>query len=238
MTKNSTIFASEVVGTFGLLVAATGSIAYDGSVGFALGIGFISAMHFVGLFIVVLLFGRYSMAHFNPAVTIGFMISGHLRPRTAPVYFAAQAAGAVSGSLFVRYVFGNHAKIGLNAPNYQIDILTIFGAETLATVFLMGGILLAISIRGMRSAAIAAVVGGIVALDVLFMAQISGASMNPIRSLSPAVALLFDGMLQGSAGSDAAPGIFQDMWLYWTAPFIGAVIPAAVYCKARSGRAK
>jgi len=234
LTKNSTIFASEVIGTFGLLVAATGSIVYDGSSGFALGIGFVSAMHFIGLFIVVFLFGRYSMAHFNPAVTIGFLVSGHLRRRMVPLYFASQAIGAVSGSIFVRYVFGNHAKLGLNAPNYQFDVLAIFGAEILATIFLMGGILLIISVRGIHSTAIAAVVGGVVALDVLFMSQISGASMNPMRSLSPAIALLFDSILQGSIDSAAASGIFRDMWLYWTTPFIGAVITATAYRKART----
>ncbi|MGQ0792197.1 MAG: aquaporin, partial [Nitrosopumilaceae archaeon] len=74
--SNLIIFFAELVGTFGLLVAATGSIVYDTSLGMTLGPIFVAAIHFVGLTIVVYAFGKYSMAHFNPAVTIGYFISG------------------------------------------------------------------------------------------------------------------------------------------------------------------
>lgn len=210
----ATVFVAELAGTFGLLVAATGSIVYDGGTGSLLGLPFIAAMHFVGLFVVVFLFGRYSMAHFNPAVTVGFAISGYVRWRRTPLYVAAQAAGAILGSLFVKYVLGEHALLGLNAPNYEYDIFTIFGTEVAATIFLMGGILLIIRVRNVPALAVAAVVGGIVALDVLFLAPISGASMNPIRSLSPAI----------------LTAIFDDIWLYIAAPLVGVVIPALIHC--------
>ena len=82
------IFVAELVGTFGLVTAATGSIVYDGSLDFSLGIGFVAAMHFLGLFLLIFVFGRYSMAHFNPAVTIGFAISGYLKPRLIPLYLS------------------------------------------------------------------------------------------------------------------------------------------------------
>ena len=150
------------------------------------------------------------MAHFNPAVTIGFTISGYLNPRLIPLYFIAQAVGAVSGSLFVKYAIGTFAKLGLNAPNYQYSLPTIFGIEILATVFLMGGILLILSFKNIHVVIVSAVVGGIVALDVFFLGPISGASMNPIRSFAPSL----------------TTGIFDDLWLYWTAPFIGSSIIA------------
>lgn len=218
MTRsNATVFAAETVGTFGLLVAATGSIVYDGSVGFSLGLPFIAAMHFVGLFVGVFLFGRYSMAHFNPAVTIGFVLSGHLRPDRILLYLTAQTAGAVSGSLFVMYVLGSHAMLGLNSPDYQYGLPVVFGVETAATVFLMGGILAAVSLRSIPAVAVAIIIGGIVALDVFFLAPVSGASMNPIRSLSPAL----------------VTGSFDDLWLYWTAPFVGSALPALVYRRIR-----
>ena len=208
-----TIFVAELVGTFGLIVAATGSIVFDGSMNFSLGPVFVAGIHFVGLFILVFVFGKYSMAHFNPAVTVGFTISGYLSPRLVPLYFVAQAIGAVSGSLFVKYVIGNFAKLGLNAPNYQYSLPTIFGIEVLATVFLMVGILLILSIKNIHVAFVSTVVGGIVALDVFFLGPISGASMNPMRSFAPAL----------------TTGIFDDLWLYWTAPFIGSSIVALLY---------
>ncbi len=92
--SNLIIFVSELLGTFGLLVAATGSIVYDSSLGNSLGPIFVAAIHFLGLAIVVYAFGKYSMAHFNPAVTIGFFISGYVKAKALPVYFVAQAIGA------------------------------------------------------------------------------------------------------------------------------------------------
>ena len=205
---NIIIFVAEVLGTFGLLVAATGSIVFDGSMNYSLGISFIAAMHFVGLFIVVFIFGKYSMAHFNPAVTIGFAISGYLKPKLIPMYFVAQAIGAISGSLFVKFVFGDYSNLGLNSPDYGYSMPFIFGIELLATVFLMGGILLIISLKNVHAGIVSTVVGGIVALDVFFLGPISGGSMNPIRSMAPAL----------------LTGIFDDLWLYLTAPFAGSVI--------------
>ena len=216
MSSNGvTIFVAELVGTFGLLIAATGSIVFDGLMGFTLGPIFVAGMHFIGLFILVFLFGKYSMAHFNPAVTVGFAVAGYLELRKIPLYIIAQAIGAISGSLFVKYVIGNYAKLGLNAPNYEYPLPFIFGIEVLATTFLMGGILLIINFKNVHIGIVSTVVGGIVALDVFFFGSISGASMNPIRSLAPAL----------------TTGIFDDLWLYWTTPFIGSVIPAVIYWK-------
>ena len=214
--SNIAIFAAELAGTFGLMVAATGSIVYDGSLGFSLGMEFIAVMHFIGLFLMVLVFGRYSMAHFNPAVTVGFAISGYLRPRLIPMYLLAQALGAITGSAFVRYVLGDYAQLGLNAPNSEYALPVVFGMETIATMFLMGGILLIINIRK-NPVIVSAVVGGIVALDVLFFGSVSGASMNPIRSFAPAVLV----------------GMYDDLWLYWAAPFLGSVIAALMFTRFR-----
>ena len=203
--SRATVFAAELAGTFGLMVAATGSIVFDGRMDYSLGLPFVAAMHFAGLFVLVVVFGRYSMAHFNPAVTLGFVISGHVKPGMVPLYVAAQAAGAVLGSLFVLYAVGDHAMLGLNSPGPGYSPLAVFGIESAATAFLMCGILLILLVRGVHAAAVGAVVGGIVALDVLFFGPVSGASMNPIRSLAPAL----------------VTGTFDDLWLYWTAPFLG-----------------
>lgn len=215
LTKSQKIFVAELVGTFGLLVSATGSIVYDGSLGGVLGISFISAMHFVGIFLVIILFGKYSMAHFNPAVTIGFFIGKYITAKQIILYVSAQAIGAFLGTLFVKYVFGDYARLGLNSPNHTYPIGFFFGIEIIATIFLMGAILLAVNIKRLSPAFVSAIIAGTVSLDVFFLGSISGASMNPIRSLTPAV----------------FTGVLNDLWIYWSAPFIGAFIVGIIYKK-------
>ena len=208
------IFLAELTGTFGLLVAATGSIVYDARLGMTLGPIFVAAIHLVGLAIVVYAFGKYSLAHLNPAVTIGFFISGYIKAKNLPVYFGAQAIGAFLGTFFVKYVLGDFANLGLNFPNYSYSIPFFYGIEIIATIFLMGVILIVVHVKRLNKFSGLAI-GAIVALDVYFLGPISGASMNPIRSLSPAI----------------LSGIPEDLWLYWSAPFIGAAIVGLVYQK-------
>lgn len=213
LSKNQKIFFAELIGTFGLLISATGSIVYDGRLGGTLGVGFIAIAHFVGIFLMIFLFGKYSMAHFNPAVTIGFFIAKYIRAKQIPLYLGAQAIGAFLGSLFVKYVFGDYARLGLNSPNNTYPIGVFFGVEIIATVFLMGSILLAVNVKRLSPAFVSTIIAGTVALDVFFLGSISGASMNPIRSLAPAI----------------LSGVLSDLWLYWSTPFIGASIIAIIY---------
>lgn len=212
--SNLVIFVSELLGTFGLLVAATGSIVYDASLGYSLGPIFVAVIHFIGLAIVVYAFGKYSMAHFNPAITIGYFISGYIKTRALPVYFVAQAIGAFLGTFFVKYIIGDHADLGLNYPNYSYSIPFFYGVEIIATIFLMTVILIVVHVKRLNKLTGVAI-GGIIALDVYFLGPISGASMNPIRSLTPAI----------------ISGMPDDLWLYLTAPFIGAMIVGMIYYK-------
>lgn len=214
MTISTKIFFAELVGTFGLLVAATGSVVYDGRVGETLGTLFIAAMHFLGLTILVYAFGKYSMAHFNPAVTIGFLITGHIKAKQLPIYFSAQAIGAILGSLFVKFVIGDYSSLGMTLPNYSHSLGLIFGAEILATFFLMTVILIVTHKQSLNKFTGLAV-GGIIGIDVILFRTISGASMNPIRSLSPAL----------------VAGVYNDLWIFLTAPLIGSVIIAIMYRK-------
>lgn len=212
MKLNIRIFVAELVGTFGLLVAATGSIVYDGLYLYSLGLEFIVLMHLLGLWILVSVFAKYSMAHFNPAVTIGFAITRHAKWSDVPTYLLAQSIGGILGSVFVLYTLGYHADLGLNRPDYSLDLFTFFGVEVLATILLMGGILCIVSTR-VHGVVAGLVVGSVVAFDVWFFGPISGASMNPIRSLAPAI----------------VTGIINDVWLYITAPLLGALPPALLY---------
>ena len=219
-SSNKIIFLAELIGTFGLVVTATGSMVYDVSLGGIYGHHFVVAMHFIGLSIVVYAFGKYSMAHFNPAVTVGFFITKHVKGRQLPYYFTAQAVGAFLGSIFVLVVLGDYANLGTNYPNPASTVEANIIYEILTTVFLMGVIYIVVHFKKLGKLTGVAI-GGIIALDILFFGLVSGASMNPIRSLAPAV----------------VSGVTHDLWLYLTTPFIGTIIVAFIY-KALSGRTK
>jgi len=211
--SNLIIFVAELAGTFGLVIAATGCIVYDGMMGGIYGIAFIAIIHFIGIAIVIQIFGKYSMAHFNPAVSIAFFITGHIKSKQLPIYFTAQAIGAFLGTLFVKFVFGDYALLGTNAPNLEFTMPEIIGYEILATALLMTVIYVVVHNKMAKFSGI--MIAGIIGLDVLFLGPVSGASMNPIRSLSPAI----------------ISGVTTDLWLYWTTPFIGTVIMAIFYRK-------
>jgi aquaporin Z len=149
------------------------------------------------------------MAHFNPAVTIGYLITGHLRKNLLAWYFGAEIIGALLASVFVKYVIGTEANLGANAPNYDFSLSVIFGIEVLASAFLMAVIYAVVLTKGLKGFSGIAI-GGIVGLDIFFFGLISGASMNPARSLAPA-------LLSGYLG---------DLWLYWTATFVGTSLVA------------
>ena len=211
LTSNQKKFIPEVIGTFIVVVFATGAIVIDAKLGGVLGIPFITFAPFIGVAIGVYLFGKISMAHFNPAVTVGYFITKHITFRQLLNYFAAEIICALLGSLFVKYVIGNYANLGANAPNHNFHILIIFGIEVAASALLMVVILLVVLTKGLKGFSGIAI-GGIVGLDIFFFSFISGASMNPARSLAPA-------LLSGSLG---------DLWLYWSATFVGTSIVAFV----------
>ena len=198
-------FAAEVIGTFIVVVLATGSVVIDAKLGGKLGLPFIAFAPFVGIAVGVYLFGKISMAHFNPAVTLAFMISGQITKFQLLQYFAAEVTGALLASLFVISLIGTEASLGANAPNYSYPLSLVFGIEALATAMLMVVIYLVVYTKGLRGLGGLAI-GGMVGLDIFFLALISGASMNPARSLAPAL----------------LSGVIGNLWLYLTATFIGS----------------
>jgi aquaporin Z len=204
-------FAAEAIGTFIVVVLATGSVVIDAKFESRLGLPFIAFAPFVGVAIGVYLFGKISMAHFNPAVTIGFLITRHITKLQLLQYFAAEITGALLASLFVMSVIGTEASLGANAPDYSYPLPLVFGIEVLATALLMAVIFLVVYTKGMRRLGGLAI-GGMIGFDIFFLAFISGASMNPARSLAPA-------LLSGTLGN---------LWLYWTATFIGSSAIASI----------
>ena len=202
-------FFSELVGTFIVVTSATGSVVLDAKFGGTLGVPFIAFSPFVGVALCVYVFGKVSMAHFNPAVTIGYLITTHLPKNLITCYLGAEILGALLASIFVKYAIGTNVNLGANVPNYNFQLPVIFGVEVFASYLLMIVILLVVYTKGLNGFSGIAI-GGIIGVDIFFFGFISGASMNPARSLAPA-------LLSGLVG---------DLWLYWTATFIGTSIAA------------
>jgi len=204
LTPNQKKFVAEIIGTFIVVVFATGSVVVNSKLNGILGIPFIAFAPFVGVAIGVYIFGKISMAHFNPAVTIGFLITKHITKIQLAYYLCAEIIGALLGSLVVKYAIGFSANLGANSPNYSFPIPVIFGVEVLASALLMAVIFVVVHTKGLKGFGGIAI-GGIVGLDIFFLAFISGASMNPARSLAPAL----------------LSGVLGNLWLYWTATFVG-----------------
>ncbi len=211
LTVNQKRFVAELIGTFIVVVLATGSVVINAKLNGILGLPFIAFAPFLGVAISVYLFGKISMAHFNPAVSVGFLITKHIIKKLLVVYLSAEIIGALLASLFVSIVIGKEANLGANAPNYSYPLPLIFGIEVLASALLMVVILTVVYTKGLKGFSGIAI-GGIVGLDILFLAFISGASMNPARSLAPAL----------------LSGVWIDLWLYWTATFVGTSMIALI----------
>ncbi len=214
LSINQKKFLAELIGTFIVVVSATGSVVIDAKLGGIFGIPFIAFAPFVGVAICVYLFGKISMAHFNPAVTIGYLITGHLKKNLLIWYLAAELTGALLASIFVKYAIGVEANLGANSPNYNFSLPLIFGIEVLASALLMAVIYAVVITKGLKGFSGIAI-GGIVGLDIFFFGLISGASMNPARSVAPAL----------------LSGYLVDLWLYWSATFVGTSLIALIVCK-------
>jgi aquaporin Z len=214
LTLNQKKFIVKAIGTFIVVVLATGAVVIDTKFNGILGIPFIAFLPFIGVAIGVYLFGKISMAHFNPAVTLGFLITKHITKLQLVYYFTAEILGALLGSLFIMSVIGNEANLGANSPNYAFSLPTIFGIEVLASALLMAVIVVVVFTKGLRGYG-GLVIGGIVGLDIFFFTFISGASMNPARSLAPAL----------------TSGVLDNLWLYWSATFVGTSVIALLVRK-------
>jgi aquaporin Z len=182
----------------------------DAKLNGALGLPFIAIAPAIAVAIGVYLFGKISMAHFNPAVTVAFLITKHLERKKGLllIYLLAEIIGGILASIFIYFILGNEINLGANAPNYiDFPIYVIIGIEIFASALLMLVVLIVVYTKGLkRFGGIA--IGATVGLDIFLFGLISGASMNPARSLAPAI----------------VSGYYIDLWLYLTAPFIGTTI--------------
>ena len=211
--------AAEFVGTFGLVFAGTGAIIINtvsGGTVSHVGIGLT-----FGLIVMVMIyaFGHVSGAHLNPAVTLAFAVGRHFPWPLVPQYWAAQLAGGFAASLVHRALFGDVAHLGATLPVGSAS--QSFGLEIVLTLLLMVVITsVATDTRAVGQAA-AIAIGGTIGLAALCAGPISGASMNPARSLAPAI----------------VSGTWQEQWLYVAGPAIGAVAGVLLYNGIRTGDA-
>jgi MIP family channel proteins len=200
----------EAVGTFVLVFAGTGAIVInDVSHGVVTHVGV--ALTF-GLVVTSLIYaiGDISGAHLNPAVTLGFWIARRFSGRDVIPYVASQIMGAFAASLLLAGLF-THPTLGATIPAGSFS--QSFILETILTACLMF-VILNVSIDAKETGVMAGVaVGSVIALEALFAGPICGASMNPARSLAPAV----------------VSGQLTAVWIYLVAPVLGSVVGVGVF---------
>lgn len=197
---------AELVGTFALVFAGTGAIVIDAHTHG--GIGHVGVALTFGLIVMAMIYavGDVSGAHLNPAVTIAFALAGRFAWRHSPGYLGMQIAGALAASLLLRVLFPAAAGLGETlpaGPPWQSFVL-----ETVLTFLLMLVILRVSTGPKEKGITAALAIGGVVALEAMFAGPICGASMNPARSLAPAV----------------VSGHVSSLWVYLLAPTLGAAI--------------
>jgi aquaporin NIP len=197
--------AAEFIGTFILIFTGTGAIVIDHLTGSISHIG-ISLLFGVVVMALIYAFGHISGAHFNPAVTIAFMAYRAITVRDGLYYIVAQILGALSASLTLYFMFGNVKKLGATLPagswqqSFILEVIITF----ILMIIIYGAALHTRAIHSFAGVAI----GGTVMVAAMFAGPISGASMNPARSLAPAL----------------VSGNLTHLWIYLTATVIGALL--------------
>ena len=203
---------AEFLGTAAIVFAGTGAIVVNDISGGAIGHAGI-ALTF-GLIVLAMIYtlGDISGAHLNPAVTIGFCAAGRFPIARVGPYIAAQLTGALAASGLLRALFPGHNNLGATLPAGSAS--QSFILEIVLT-FLLMLVILSVSTGAKEKGITAGIaIGAVIALEAMFAGPICGASMNPARSLAPAL----------------VSGNINSLWLYLTAPVLGALlaIPACM----------
>ena len=196
---------AEGIGTFVLVLAGTGAIVVDSTSG---RVGHVGVALTFGLVVLAMIqtFGEVSGAHLNPAVTIGFVAAKRFPIRSAGPYVAAQCAGALLASGFLRLLFPGHPTLGATLPSG--GVLQSLALEVAMSWILML-VVLSVSAGSKERGLMAGIaIGAVVGLEALFGGPISGASMNPARSIGPAL----------------VSGRIELLWIYLVAPVAGALL--------------
>jgi aquaporin TIP len=227
---------AEFIGTFFLCFAGIAAILSTAApVSSGAGIVGIALAHGLALSVAVNAFGGISGAHFNPAVTLGMLSVGRIKPGSAIAYIAVQIAGALAAAVICFNCFPlscvESTQLGIPLPaavvkGEELATNTYLAMEFVMTFLLMIAIFgTAVDTRGQAVKIGGFGIGLTVAFDILAGGAITGASMNPARSLGPTIGL----KLSGAAAPELMARIWQSHWIYWAAPVAGAVVAAQVY---------
>ncbi|WP_340074012.1 MIP family channel protein [Leptobacterium sp. I13] len=202
-------YIAEFIGTFSMVFCGTGAMTINEITGGEVthvGIAVTWGLIVMGM---IYAFGDISGAHFNPAVTIAFAFAKKFSWKEVPKYIFVQCLGAITASSILLFLFPEAKTYGATIPS--VDVYRAFTLELLLTFFLMV-VIINVSTGAKEIGVIAGIaIGGVILLEAMFAGPITKASMNPARSLGPAL----------------ISGYWQPLWLYLTAPIIGAVLAVA-----------
>ncbi len=211
MSNEQRKWMAEFFGTFALVFAGTGAIVINDVSGGA--ITHVGIALTFGLIVLAMIYtlGDISGCHLNPAVTLGFFIAKRFDGKSVAPTIASQIAGALVASLLLKGMFPEHVVLGATEPSGSP--LQSFILELILTLILMV-VILSVSSGSKEKGMLAGVaVGAVIALEAMFAGPISGASMNPARSLAPAIVTLR----------------LENLWIYLTAPCLGSILAVWVY---------
>ncbi|WP_299253774.1 MIP family channel protein [uncultured Aquimarina sp.] len=205
-------YISEIIGTFSMVFCGTGAMTINEITGGDVTHVGIAATWGLIVMAMIYAFGDISGAHFNPAVTIAFAYAKKFEWKEVPKYIAAQFVGAIAASSILLFLFPDSEFLGGTLPSF--DDLRAFILELLLTYFLML-VIINVSTGSKEVGMMAGIaIGGVVLLEAMFAGPMTNASMNPARSLGPAL----------------LSGHWEHQWLYMIAPIIGAIF-AVMTCK-------
>ena len=202
---------AEAIGTFVLVFAGCGAIMVSERFPGAVAPASIPLVFGLAIGTMIYAVGHISGGHFNPAVTLGFATVGRFPKKHVPVYWAAQFAGAVLAISLLNLLLPAGTGFGATVP--AVPTLAALAWEAILTFFLMFVIIAVATDTRAQGSMAGIAIGATICLDAFFGGPVTGASMNPARSLAPA---LFQ-------------GTFSTLWIYFVGPGIGAVVAALVY---------
>jgi aquaporin TIP len=203
---------AEFVGAFTLIFVGVGSIAFGSSNGL---VG-VALAHGLAIAVMASAVGHISGGHFNPAVTFGFLVTRRIAPSLAAVYWASQLAGAALAAAALRLTFPDEAKLDPGVPvvNATIGSGSAIALEAIATFFLVWVVFATAADPGGTFKSIAGLAIGLtITIDILAIGPLTGAAMNPARSLGPELVL----------------NVWSDFWVFLVGPLLGAAVAAIAY---------